>query len=131
MAGENSIPAVEGEDHPGLRNRLPRTAEGVKKLVDPKLVARLTVSAAAVSKALDVKHGAVIEKQQVRRIVFINELEASLTLFSQFCYRPITPDGEPMIGELRPGVFIATGHGPWGITLAPGSSSPRSRRSPR
>jgi D-amino-acid dehydrogenase len=34
--------------------------------------------------------------------------------------RPLTPDGLPVIGELRrhPGLFVATGHGMAGVTLA-------------
>lgn len=120
VAGENSIPSVGGGESAGLPNRLPEKAEEVKKLLDPKLVERLINSAGAVSKALDVKRGAVIEKQQVRSA--FSSMSSALTLLSQFCYRPITPDGEPLIGELKPGVFVATGHGPWGITLAPGSS---------
>lgn len=34
--------------------------------------------------------------------------------------RPITPDGLPLIGATRaPGVYVAGGHGMWGITLGP------------
>ena len=39
----------------------------------------------------------------------------------QACYRPVTDDGLPLIGRvpgLR-GVFVATGHGPWGMLNAP------------
>lgn len=32
--------------------------------------------------------------------------------------RPITSDGLPMIGELGKGLFVATGHGMYGVTLA-------------
>jgi glycine/D-amino acid oxidase-like deaminating enzyme len=39
----------------------------------------------------------------------------------QACYRPVTDDGIPLIGPVpgAPGVFVATGHGPWGILNAP------------
>ena len=39
----------------------------------------------------------------------------------QACFRPVTADGLPLIGAVRdmPGVFVATGHGPWGILNAP------------
>jgi glycine/D-amino acid oxidase-like deaminating enzyme len=39
----------------------------------------------------------------------------------QACFRPITPDGLPIIGAVpgAPGAFVATGHGPWGILNAP------------
>ena len=34
--------------------------------------------------------------------------------------RPVTPDGLPVIGRTRsPGIFVAGGHGMWGITLGP------------
>ena len=34
--------------------------------------------------------------------------------------RPLTPDGVPLVGETRtPGVFVAGGHGMWGVTLGP------------
>jgi glycine/D-amino acid oxidase-like deaminating enzyme len=39
----------------------------------------------------------------------------------QACYRPVTDDGIPLIGPVpgARGVFVATGHGPWGILNAP------------
>jgi glycine/D-amino acid oxidase-like deaminating enzyme len=39
----------------------------------------------------------------------------------QACYRPVTDDGLPLIGRVPGvrGVFVATGHGPWGILNAP------------
>jgi D-amino-acid dehydrogenase len=33
--------------------------------------------------------------------------------------RPLAPDGLPIVGEARPGLFVATGHAMLGITLAP------------
>ncbi|KAE8765715.1 FAD-dependent oxidoreductase [Georgenia thermotolerans] len=34
--------------------------------------------------------------------------------------RPVTPDGLPLVGETRaPGVYVAGGHGMWGIVLGP------------
>jgi D-amino-acid dehydrogenase len=34
--------------------------------------------------------------------------------------RPLTPDGLPLVGETRTsGVFVAGGHGMWGVTLGP------------
>lgn len=37
------------------------------------------------------------------------------------CLRPLGADGTPLIGPLpgRPGLWLATGHGPWGILEAP------------
>lgn len=43
----------------------------------------------------------------------------------QLCYRPTTPNGAPTIEKLKLAggekVFVAAGHGPWGITLGPGT----------
>jgi D-amino-acid dehydrogenase len=33
--------------------------------------------------------------------------------------RPLAPDGLPIVGEARPGLFVATGHAMLGVTLAP------------
>lgn len=37
------------------------------------------------------------------------------------CLRPVSADGSPLVGPLpgRPGLWLATGHGPWGILEAP------------
>lgn len=41
------------------------------------------------------------------------------------CYRPVTSRGYPYICSLEqlqlPHVFVMAGHGPWGISLGPGS----------
>ncbi|GAA5927723.1 hypothetical protein JCM10213_000876 [Rhodosporidiobolus nylandii] len=104
VAGENAIPSDEaaGESRVGLPNKLPGTVDEVKDMLDKRLVDRLKRAAGAVSPLLKEENGAVIVKEQ-------------------FCYRPVFDDREPVIGELEPGVIIATGHGPWGITLAPGT----------
>lgn len=48
-------------------------------------------------------------------------LAAATVTGRRACYRPITADGTPIIGPVpgAPGVFVATGHGPWGILTAP------------
>lgn len=33
--------------------------------------------------------------------------------------RPVTPDGRPLIGEVADGVYVAAGHGMWGLTHGP------------
>ncbi|GAA5991498.1 hypothetical protein JCM10908_005734 [Rhodotorula pacifica] len=108
VAGENSIPETPtprgGEQQqPLLPNRLPSTVDGVKDLLDEACVGRLKRAAGAVSPLLKEENGAVIEKQQ-------------------FCYRPISSDRQPIVGALRsPDMFVATGHGPWGICLSAGT----------
>ena len=77
-------------------NHLPSDPKHVVDLVDEALISRLLASAAMTSPLLDVKRGATLEK-------------------AQLCYRPATPDGNPLIGRLggMDGVFVASGHGPW------------------
>jgi glycine/D-amino acid oxidase-like deaminating enzyme len=38
------------------------------------------------------------------------------------CARPLSFDGRPLLGPIADGVHLLTGHGPWGITLGPGSA---------
>ena len=40
------------------------------------------------------------------------------------CARPLSADGRPLLGRApgRDDVFVAAGHGPWGISLGPGSA---------
>jgi glycine/D-amino acid oxidase-like deaminating enzyme len=38
------------------------------------------------------------------------------------CARPLSADGRPLLGRLTGNVHLVTGHGAWGVTLAPGSA---------
>jgi D-amino-acid dehydrogenase len=40
------------------------------------------------------------------------------------CARPLSADGRPLLGPVRgtDGLYLLTGHGPWGISLGPGSA---------
>lgn len=38
------------------------------------------------------------------------------------CARPLSSDGRPRLGAIDDGVYLLTGHGPWGISLGPGSA---------
>lgn len=59
-----------------------------------------------------------IEKlRQAVRVLGIAGVEVQ----EQLCYRPLTRRGVPIIGKLQDEVYIATGHGPWGISLGPGT----------
>lgn len=48
-------------------------------------------------------------------------LADSPVLARQACFRPVTQDGMPLIGQVpgQDGVFVATGHSVWGILNAP------------
>jgi len=38
------------------------------------------------------------------------------------CARPLSADGRPLLGPVGDGVHLLTGHGPWGVSLGPGSA---------
>jgi len=48
-------------------------------------------------------------------------LAAARVTRRQACYRPVTADGLPLIGRVPrvAGVYVAAGHGPWGMLNAP------------
>ena len=50
------------------------------------------------------------------------ELASGQVTRTAMCYRPMSTDGEPLIGKIDglENAFVATGHTFWGITLAPG-----------
>src|SRR5262245_46929979 len=81
------------------RQPLPESAEGVE--VSEAGCATLARAAGRVSAALA---AAPIERRQA-------------------CYRPVTDDGIPLIGRVpaAANVYVATGHGPWGMLNAPGT----------
>ena len=61
------------------------------------------------------------EKLRAMTELFAPELSRAEILASQACYRPVTQDGMPLIGQV-PGVvgaYIATGHGVWGMLNGP------------
>jgi D-amino-acid dehydrogenase len=41
------------------------------------------------------------------------------------CARPVSADGRPLLGSVPgvAGLHLATGHGPWGVTLGPASAA--------
>ena len=54
---------------------------------------------------------------------FVPGLAGTQAVSVRACARPISADGRPLLGPLpTEGLFVATGHGPWGISLGPGSA---------
>jgi glycine/D-amino acid oxidase-like deaminating enzyme len=55
---------------------------------------------------------------------FVPQLAGTQAVSLRTCARPISADGRPLLGPLpaTEGLFVATGHGPWGISLGPGSA---------
>jgi D-amino-acid dehydrogenase len=46
-------------------------------------------------------------------------LSAARLLETRIGFRPVTPDGRPVIGQVADGLFVAAGHGPEGLTAGP------------
>ncbi|MDA1280673.1 MAG: FAD-dependent oxidoreductase [Chloroflexi bacterium] len=62
-----------------------------------------------------------LESLSARGMRMMPELESHDVVLQTACMRPVTPDGEPIIGRVpgKRGVFIATGTGGTGVLLAP------------
>jgi glycine/D-amino acid oxidase-like deaminating enzyme len=56
---------------------------------------------------------------------FVPALRDAVILRSRVCARPQSIDGHPFIGPVpdRDRVFVAAGHGPWGISIGPASAA--------
>jgi glycine/D-amino acid oxidase-like deaminating enzyme len=55
---------------------------------------------------------------------FVPALAGAAIASVRACARPLSADGFPLLGRApgRAGVYIAAGHGPWGISLGPASA---------
>jgi len=55
---------------------------------------------------------------------FVPALEGTHVVSVRACARPLSADGRPLLGPLPgvEGLFVAAGHGPWGVSLGPGSA---------
>ena len=55
---------------------------------------------------------------------FVPALGGTHVVSVRACARPMSADGRPLLGPLSgtAGLFVAAGHGPWGISLGPGSA---------
>jgi glycine/D-amino acid oxidase-like deaminating enzyme len=69
------------------------------------------------------------ERDFVPRLVehgsrFVAEIRHATVRSTRRCARPVSLDGRPLIGRIpwADGLFVAAGHGPWGISTGPGSA---------
>jgi glycine/D-amino acid oxidase-like deaminating enzyme len=55
---------------------------------------------------------------------FVPALGGTQVVSLRACARPMSADGRPLLGLLPgiEGLFVAAGHGPWGVSLGPGSA---------
>ncbi|EHY59242.1 hypothetical protein HRR83_001488 [Exophiala dermatitidis] len=97
---------------------VPELAVDVKKMLDPECIKDLRKATVQVS-------GLTKEGDDLNQ----DDLE---TIREALCLRPVTPTGKPFIGKVpekylggvrceQGGIWIACGHGPWGITLSLGT----------
>ncbi len=108
--------------------RLDRARHGLEELeIYPRgdgsvVVAGLSRPAAppADPTAVEPDRGAAARLSAAARAV-VPALAAARRVEARACLRPLSADGTPSIGPLsgRPGLWLATGHGPWGILEAP------------
>jgi glycine/D-amino acid oxidase-like deaminating enzyme len=52
---------------------------------------------------------------------FIPAVAASKVIATRVCPRPVTRDAQPLVDEVGNGLYVAAGHGPYGISLGPAS----------
>ncbi len=54
---------------------------------------------------------------------FVPALAGARVNGARACARPVSLDGRPLIGEVgAPGLWVAAGHGPWGISTGPATA---------
>jgi D-hydroxyproline dehydrogenase subunit beta len=54
---------------------------------------------------------------------FVPALEGARVKGARACARPVSRDGRPLLGEIaREGLWVAAGHGPWGISTGPATA---------
>jgi D-hydroxyproline dehydrogenase subunit beta len=65
---------------------------------------------------------ALADALRERGAAFLPALRDARVRGTRTCARPASPDGRPTIGRVREDVVVATGHGPWGLSLGPASA---------
>jgi glycine/D-amino acid oxidase-like deaminating enzyme len=53
---------------------------------------------------------------------FLPALAEARDYAARACPRPQSLDGRPLLGQIGEDLWIAAGHGPWGVSLGPGSA---------
>ena len=83
-----------------------------------------TMSVLGASRATTVPDQAHIAEMLLERATrFVPAVASSMVTAVRLCARPVTPDALPLLGPVPEieGLFVAAGHGPYGITLGPAS----------
>ncbi|HEX4689452.1 MAG TPA: FAD-dependent oxidoreductase [Solirubrobacteraceae bacterium] len=106
---------------------------GTKSLVsseppDPRVFSLITLdgtsSLGSSFDALEPDPGAVAIDLRARGARFVPALADVELDRLRRCARPLSPDGRPLLGPVAgiEGLHVASGHGPWGVTLGPASA---------
>ena len=68
--------------------------------------------------------GALAPRLHANGARFVPALADTAITSVRLCARPLSADGRPLLGRApgRDDVYVAAGHGPWGISLGPGSA---------
>jgi glycine/D-amino acid oxidase-like deaminating enzyme len=83
-----------------------------------------TMSVLGASRATAIPDQARVAEVLVERATrFVSAVAASTVTAVRLCARPVTTDALPLLGAVpeTEGLFVAAGHGPYGITLGPAS----------
>lgn len=85
---------------------------------------------------VEANNKAIEQLKQCAKVMLLSESEKEVEVIREgLCFRPVTSSGRPIMtrmpdeklggvktkGEAKGGVFIAAGHGAWGISHAPGT----------
>ncbi|MFN8520685.1 MAG: FAD-dependent oxidoreductase [Chloroflexota bacterium] len=68
--------------------------------------------------------GSVADRIVAHGATFVPAVADAPRLAVRACARPVSRDGNPLIGRIGwvDGLWVVTGHGPWGISTGPGSA---------
>jgi glycine/D-amino acid oxidase-like deaminating enzyme len=82
--------------------------------------AKLPLPRLATERVLEPKKLAIV-MDEAKRLIGIDQGQELEVLREGLCFRPITNRGTPIIDQVKPGVWVAAGHGPWGISMSLGT----------
>jgi glycine oxidase len=109
----------DGADPTALRHVIRGYVDGRQVYLVPRRDGEIVVGATSEERRdSTLTAGAVLDLLRAA-VDLVPELSEYELAEAQVGFRPGTPDNAPIIGELRPGVFVAAGHYRHGIVLAP------------
>jgi glycine/D-amino acid oxidase-like deaminating enzyme len=68
--------------------------------------------------------GAFAARLRERGATYVPAIATTPTASTRACARPVSADGRPLVGAVpgADGLFVAAGHGPWGLSTGPASA---------